>query len=157
MTRDEFTALPASMALGLLWDVAKLGDRLANVEAPKVPRPPKFDSAIYRRDGVQWASETDVEGLTFWRDKKRQSTDPKYAEKDAKAAKALDYWIQWRRVEPFTPWTGERNRESVTALPPCGKPNVYPRQGGPTAPKIETPAPDFDGGDGTGTDDDYGF
>lgn len=155
MNRDEFTSLPSSIALGILWDVAKLEDRLRDVVAPKPPRPPKYDAAIYRKDGVQWASETDVEGLRFWRGRYLESAAKggEYAAKDQKRAAALDFWIAWRLVEPMTPWSGERNREQVTAKPPSGKPMVYPRDGAATSEaKTETKAaPNFD------ADDDYTF
>lgn len=148
MNRAEFSALPPSIALSLLWDALRLDEtELASALAPRTPRPPKYDQAIYRRDGVSWASEYDVEGLRYWRDKKSQSSDPKYAEKDKKAAAALGFWITWRMCEPSAPWTGERNRDVVTARAPSGKPEVYPRQGGRREPEPQrSAAPDFDGG-----------
>jgi hypothetical protein len=151
MTRDEFVSLPIGVALGVLWDLA--GAKLGTMPTPDVPRPPKYDSAIYRKDGVSWASEYDVEGLRFWHAKKAQSSDPKYAEKDAKAAKALSYWIAYRIADPHTPWTGERNRETITAKAPSAKPTVYPRDGQrEQAQAAPIAAADFDDA-GTGDDD----
>lgn len=149
MNRDQFVGLPASVALGILWDVSPgLAAKVADMEPPKLARPPRFDSIIYRRDGVTFASEYDLSGLRFWRDKKKQSSNPEFAEKDAKMVKALDYWIAWRAIEPTTPWRGERNREEVTAKPPSDRPEVYPRErrgnGSTTsAPDDAPPAADY--------------
>lgn len=153
MKREQFVALPASVALGILWDTFPgLEAKLANAEPPKLARPPKYDSAIYRKDGVTYASEYDAEGLRYWRDEKlKPIADPekaaKYGEKNVKQSKALDFWIAWRLVEPHAPWTGERNRETVTAKAPSGKPEVYPRdgaRGGTDAPQASTSTPSFD-------------
>lgn len=158
MNRSEFTSLPLSLALGLLWDAAQDADRittaryLEDAEAPKPARPPRFDSAIYRRDGITWASEYDAEGLRYWRDKNAAGAENggEYAEKNAKAAKALGYFLEWREQNPSAIWTGERNREQVTAKAPMAKPEVYPRTGAPRAA-----APAATGGGGF-SDADYG-
>ena len=129
MNRDEFTGMPSSLALGLLWDhSAGMRNALANVEAPKRARPPKFDSVIYKKDGITYASEYDAEGLRYWHDRYAHNTNPEYAEKDAKRAKALTFWIEWREQNPTAIWTGERNHAVVTAAAPSGKPPVYPRE-----------------------------
>jgi hypothetical protein len=161
VTRDEFLALPPSLALGVLLDVfPSMVAKLANVEAPKVPRPPKYDFAIYRKDGIQWASETDVEGLRFWRDRYRESAEGggQYADKDAKRMKALGFWIAWRICEPSTTWSGERQERHVTARPPSGKPEVYPRDARP-ADQDSRPVvtPSFDDTDEFGPPDDSGI
>lgn len=157
MNRAEFTALPSSIALGILWDASPgLGAKLASVAAPRLPIAPKYDQAIYRKDGVSWASEYDVEGLRYWRDKKSQSSDPKYAEKDGKTVKALDFWIAWRVAFPAVIWSGERSREHVTAAPPAGKPQVYPsqsRNGSAPERRAADPAPFDDDGPSAGGDD----
>jgi hypothetical protein len=158
MTREEFIGLPAAVALSILWDASPgLQGKLENVLPPKPARSPKFDAIIYRKDGVQWASETDVEGLRFWRGRYLESAAKggEYAAKDEKRAKALDFWIAWRLAEPTTCWTGERNNVVVTAAPPSGKPMVYSREA-PTggAPK-PTAAPSFSD-EGSGEyDDEY--
>src|SRR5512139_2773515 len=114
MNRSEFTSLPVSLALGLLWDALHThGDpalALDDAEAPKPARPPKYDSAIYRKDGVTYASEYDIEGLRFWHKRAAESAanGGQYAEKDAKQAKALAYWIAYREQNPSATWTGER-------------------------------------------------
>lgn len=148
MTRDEFCTLPASVALGILWDVAKLGDRLGNRDAPRAPMSPKFDAPIYRSNGIQWASETDVEGLRFWHQRylKDAESGGEYAAKDAKKAKAIGFWIEWRAAYPSAIWTGERFREVVTAKPPSNKPAVYARDDRP-ATKPATTAPRFEDND----------
>lgn len=158
MNRSDFTSLPLSLALGLLWDAAQDADRittaryLEDAEAPKPARPPRFDSAIYRRDGVMYASETDLDGLRFWHKRAAESAanGGQYAEKDEKQAKALAYWIAFREQNPSAIWTGERNREQVTARAPMAKPEVYQRTGAPRAA-----APAATGGGGF-SDADYG-
>lgn len=130
MTPDEFLALPPSVALRVLLEAAPgLVAKLEAIPVPKLPRKPKYDFAIYRSEGVQWASETDLEGLTFWRDLAQKSVDSggKWAAKDAKRVKTLDAWIAWRRTEPTAQWLGERNDEQVTARPPSSHPKVHPR------------------------------
>lgn len=130
MTPDEFLALPPSLALRVLLEVAPgLVEKLKGIPVPKVPRPPRYDFAIRRKDGTQWASETDVEGLTFWRDLYQKGADKggQYAAKDAKKVKQIDAFIAWRRADATSPWSGERNDEAITARPPSGFPRVYPR------------------------------
>lgn len=136
MTKDEFCKLPIGLMLGLLWDNANLAARFADIEAPRAPLPPKFDSRIRRKEGFQWASETDLAGLLFWHGRASNSTDEKYREKNEKEAKGLQYWIDYRRAEPSAPWSGERNREQVSAAPPSAKPRVRewePREDSPRA------------------------
>lgn len=147
MTKEEFCKLPPAVALRIVWDILSVcnSEELASVPAPRVAGAPKFDTRIARKGGmVQWASETDLEGLRFWKQRADQpASDPKYAEKNAKQAKALEYWIAYREVDPMTPWMGERDRAQVAAKPPSSKPTTYPRDAAPaTAPR--TPAPDFD-------------
>jgi hypothetical protein len=115
MNRSDFTGLPTSVALGVLWDhIPELRDRLADVLVPKVPFPPKWDTMIFRSDGVQYASEMDVRGLKYFHLRSTESADK-------------EYWIAWRLVEPTARWTGERNHETVTADAPSAKPTVHPR------------------------------
>jgi hypothetical protein len=163
MTRDEFASLPAGLALSLLWDALPAGvvQSLEAEPVPRVPRSPKFDTACYQRDGVQYASEMDMRDLQWQLDRAQKPGDPKYADANAKQAKALRYWIEYRRVFPSVPWTGERNRKTVSAPPPTGKARVYDREqraAAPTARRDERP-PDFDGPDDAqrGGDDDIPF
>jgi hypothetical protein len=143
MTRAQFLAL-----------AGKLYDAQAGGGAPSSGggRPPKFDTSISRKGGlVQYASETDLAGLMFWRDRALEPPrDPKYAEKNAKEAKALGYWVVYRESEPSACWTGERNRVQVTAAPPSDKPDLYER--GAPAPAAFAPTPVND--DGEANDDD---
>lgn len=146
MNRSEFTALPPTLALGLIWDELHRTAPcpvLDNTEAPRLAKPPKYDSRIGRKDGVCWASECDLEGLRFWHKRAVESTNPEHAERNAKEAKALSYWIAYREQQPTAIWSGERNREQVTAKAPSGKPEVYPRDGGRRAPE---PKPSSGGG-----------
>lgn len=131
MSPEEFLALPPSLALRVLLEAAPgLVEKLKHTEAPKIPRRPRFDFAIYRKDGVQWASETDAEGLRFWRARAQKSAEGggEYAAKDAKRVKQLDAWLAWRSIEPSAAWSGERQDEAVTADPPSDRPRVYPRR-----------------------------
>ena len=124
MNRAEFIALPAPLALRLVWDVIE--DQLEGLEAPKPPRSPKYDRKIYRKGGFQWASETDLESLNYWRGLAAKSADNggEYAEKDAKQRDALDRWIEWRLCFPSETWRGTRGDDEVRADPPSGKPEV---------------------------------
>lgn len=166
MNRSEFTGLPLSLALGIIWDALRATGGhetnrvLDDTEAPKPARPPKYDQIMYRKDGVMWASECDAEGLRFWHKRAAESADSgsQYAEKDAKLAKSLAYWITWREQNPTAIWTGERNRQPTTARAPQGKPEVYPRD---ARPQPTSPAPTNPGGGYSdadyGADDDIQF
>jgi len=166
MNRAEFLSLPPGVALRILFDALDEDtvDAIERTEMPEIPRSPKYDYMIYRQGGVQWASETDLRGLTWWRDRAQASAAEggKWAEKDAKNAEALNRWIAYREFYPDAPWSGERNREPVVAAAPTAKPRVYPRAGGgaPRQPpkQQEVPAEDYFGtGGGKGySDADYG-
>jgi hypothetical protein len=127
MTSEEFNALPVAVQVRLLVQVLKLGDKLAGLEAPKVPRSPKYDARISRKGGYQWASETDLEGLRWWFNRFTASAADggQYSEKDAKRAEKLAYWVAWREVAPDARWTGQRNDEVATAAAPSSKPKVH--------------------------------
>ena len=150
MTRDEFVSLPAVVALRVLYDCLdeETVKALDAKEKPKLPLPPKYDRSIYRRDGVQWASETDSEGLRFWHKRAADSAagGGQYAEKDAKHAAALTKWIEWRECFPDAVWSGERGDVQTTARGPSSKPTVYPSQrgGGSSTPKPAPPRDDVD-------------
>lgn len=132
MTREEFLSLPPTVALRVLLDAfPSLEQKLAAVPKPELPKRPRFDFPIYRRDGIAWASECDSENLSFWRKRYQESADKggQYAAKDAKRVKAIDAWIAWRGIEPGAAWSGKRNDEAVTAAPPSDRPRVHPRAG----------------------------
>jgi hypothetical protein len=162
VNRDEFTALPPSLALGLLWDVLErnhIVSGLQSTEAPKPARSPKYDQAIFRKNGITFASEYDLEGLRFWHAQKQQGAESggQYADKDAKSAKALSYWIAWREQNPGAVWSGERNRQQVTAKPPQAKPEVYPRDGARGAAPSEATTQYSDSDYGSDDNDDLPF
>lgn len=121
-------------------------------------RAPKFDTRIARKGGmVQWASECSLKELSFWREQAgKPPSDPKYADKNIKQAKALDYWLAYRRAEPNAAWTGERDRVTVTAKPPSDKPAQYPREA-PPEPTSSTPTPSFDDADSYGFDNESSY
>lgn len=153
MTRDEFTSLPLAVFLGLFWDKnSGLREVMERTPKPQLPRPPKYDRRIYRKGGYQWASESALESLCYWHGKYAQSAGQggEYAERDAKNAKELAFWIAWRRIEPNTVWSGKRNDEQVTADAPRDKPFVYerePRNDTPVGSAAGRPAPTFDDDD----------
>jgi hypothetical protein len=146
MTPGEFCQLPPAIALRLLLDVIAhvspaILDDIARMEAPRAPRTPRFDFRIRRKGGYAWASETDLDGLRFWRNKYHESamSGSQWAEKDAKNADKLEYWITWRECFPKDAWQGQRNDEQVTAAVPSHKPHIYEWE-----PRAETPAPKGD-------------
>lgn len=143
MTREEFTALPLGIALGLLWDQNGSIDDISRVPAPQVPRSPKFDSPIYRKGGLQWASEMDLEGLRFWHRVYTESAQKggEYAEKDRKRASQISHWVAWRAADPSSRWRGIRGETEVTAEPPSGKPAVYARAGEDRQRRAAEPEP----------------
>lgn len=145
MTRDEFAGLPLSIALGLLWDHAIVVDALEQVPAPQLPRPPKYDQPIYRKGGFQWASETDLESLVYWQERyfENAGSGGQYAEKDAKRAKSLGFWVTWRKAFPTAAWSGERNRVHVVAALPSRTPTLHQREAREAAPSQES-KPSFD-------------
>lgn len=146
MTRDQFLALPAPVALRILFDA--LGEDTARViaalEPIKLPLPPKFDMMIFRSGGFMWASETDLEGLRFWLEKANAPSDPKWAEANKKRADSLARWIAWRECFPDATWGGERDRAPGVARGPSSKPKIYPRTNGsrPSAPPQDEVNPD---------------
>jgi hypothetical protein len=126
MNRSEFCSLPPSLALGVLFDIFERD--LVDVDRPKVPQAPKYDSRVPRKRGEYcWASEMLLGDLIFWW--KRFDASAKeggqHADKDVKNAKALEYWIKWRRAFPFDVWSGERNRQPARALPPSREPELH--------------------------------
>lgn len=133
ITREQFTA-----AAGAFFDMLTSG--AAPGAAPSGSagdgRSPRFDTSIARKGGlVQYASETDLDGLVYWKARADQPpTDPKYIEPNAKQSKALSYWIAYRQANPDAAWTGERNRVTITARPPEAKPDTYARG------EVQTPA-----------------
>jgi hypothetical protein len=161
MNRDEFSALPPSIALGLLFDALP---QLASVELPQLPRPQKYDGKLSRRGGqFCWLSEMNLESLIFWEKTKRESAEKggQYAEKDRKTADALAYWVKWRRVFPNEPWSGLRNDVRVTAAPPSRDPKLYSwddvkRNGGGASAPADDGYGAAPAGNGQYGEDDYG-
>lgn len=155
MTREEFLALPPGLGLKtLLTAIATAAPQvmreLQAMELPKVPRSPKYDMRISRKGGYQWASETDLDGLRWWRDRFRSSAADggQYAEKDEKRADKLEYWVSWREACPDATWTGQRNDDVKTARPPSAKPVVYEWEERRDKPlRSRSDADDSDGGD----------
>jgi hypothetical protein len=114
----------------LLTLVPGLGDALKKREAPRVPLPPKYDFVIRRKEGIQFASETDLKGLRFWRDiyeTGAKNEQNEHRDKDAKRVENIDRWIGYRECFPSENWSGKRDKTDVTARAPCGKPKLYPK------------------------------
>ncbi len=153
MTKDEFTALPAALALGVLFDIAHA--KLEQIPAPPVPRPPKYDGKLTRKKGeFCWLSEMTLEDLEWWCGKKRESAAAggQYADSDAKAVARLEQWINWRRLFQFAIWSGKRGDDMATAAPPSRSPQMHkwgPRQ------QSNGPAPTTQ--PETSNDNEYGF
>lgn len=127
MTRAEFNALPVAAQVRLIMDAfPSVEERVLAMDAPRLPMPPKFDSRIRRKEGYQWASETDIDGLHYYHSRAAQgATSGSYAEKNAKEARGLEFWIRWREIYPTQVWAGDRNRVESVALPPASKPTVH--------------------------------
>jgi hypothetical protein len=131
MTPEELKALPPGLAVKALIETltksSTFTQKLAEVEAPKPVRPPKFDAKISRKGGYQWASETDLDGLRWWFNRFTASAADggQYAEKDQKRADKLAYWVAYREAYPDAVWTGQRNDEVCTASAPSGQPTVH--------------------------------
>ncbi len=121
MTRDEFIALA-----GVVYDAIVSGGTASASSGAA----PKYDTSIARKGGmVQWASESDLGSLIFWKGLSDQPpTDIKYAESNKRQSRYLAGWIAYRQAHPDEVWTGERNKVQVTALPPCDRPATYPRE-----------------------------
>lgn len=145
MEKSDFLALPPSVALRVLFDCLDQDTvkALGHAEKLVAPKSPKFDRAIFRKEGVMYASETSLEGLRFWHKRSAESANGggQYADKDRKNAEELARWIAWREWYPDATWSGERNRDAIVAKPPSDKPTVYPRTGGNRPPP---PPPDDD-------------
>lgn len=148
MTREQFLALPQVLQIRLLFE--SLGEdatrNLLARETPTVPKPPRYDMAIYRQGGNSWASEHSLEGLVWWRNRFKTSADAggQYAEADAKRVINVDKWIAWREMFPADCWGGTRGEEEAVAKPPSTKPTVYPRQGGQRRAPTAQPTDDVD-------------
>lgn len=137
ISREQFMA-----AAGAFYDMLNAGSApTAGFGGTGDGRPPNFDTKILRKGGmIQWASECSLKELSYWREQANKPSDPKYADSNARQARALDYWIAFRRREPGATWTGERNRVTVTAKPPSDKPAQYPKDA-PAEPA--GPPPDY--------------
>jgi hypothetical protein len=159
VNKEELLALPPNMALRILVNamlpsLPEVFDNIAQVEAPRAPRSPKYDFRIRRKGGYAWASETDLDGLRFWCGKYKESagSGSQWAEKDAKNADKLEYWIAWRECFPKDAWQGQRNDEQVTAAVPSHKPHIHEWE-----PRAETLAPKGDAYEEHGESDEIPF
>lgn len=136
MQRSDFTGLPLSIALGIVWDVladpGRLGSKsigafLADLPVPEKVRAPKYDHRIGRKGGFQWASETDLESLRYWHKRESESAAEggQWAAKSEKRAASLARWIAYREQDPASAWSGIRDDAQVTAHAPMSKPVVH--------------------------------
>ena len=148
MTKEQFCALPPALALSLVWDAMQLqSTALGTMPEPKRAGPPRYDMRVYRKGGHCWASEMNLDSLRYWHRKATEgaASGSKYAEKDAKKAKQLDYWIAWRAIEPETAWNGTRDNAATFAAPPSRDPTIYSRDAQPTGdPEPEPSATEDD-------------
>jgi hypothetical protein len=154
LTKDEFSSLPPSIALGMLYDIAKA--KLEPLKLPKVPFPPKYDGRLARKNRqFCYMSEMELESLKYWHqiylDKPK---DSEWADKDKKTATALGYWVEWRTCFPTVAWSGERDREKVTAQPPSRDPELHAWDAGAYTPPAARSERSFDDAPKPGAPDD---
>lgn len=111
-------------------------------------RAPKYDQSLPAGAGkVVYASECSLKELQYQKQRAdKPPSDPKWAESNAKRSKALGYWLAYRSASPDAIWTGERNRQTVTALPPSDRPTSYDRNA-PAAPETQAAPSSFDDSD----------
>lgn len=143
MQKSEFTALPLSVALGLLFDAVP---QLSLAIAPQPAQAPRFDGRCRTKGGLVYASECDLSQLQYYHARAtKPPSDEKYRERQEKEAKALTYWIKWRSENPDAVWRGERNRVQVTAAPPSSRPAVsqWDDTGAASAPPAQSSDPDY--------------
>lgn len=102
---------------------------------------PKFETYISRKGGmVQYASETDLAGLIWWKARSDEPGNPQYEAANKKQSRYLAAWIAYRQAKPDEVWTGERNKVQVTAAPPSDSPQTYPREARQTQAAAAAPA-----------------
>ena len=156
MTREEFCGLPPSIALGLVYDLARA--KLEPLPPPRAPLPPKFDAKIGRKGGFCWASELTLESLEWWLSKKQESVDSggPYADRDAKTVEALERFVAWRRACPADAWSGTRGKDRVTAAAPSREPELHAWGTRGPAPLNVQPGDHDQQSRGSYSDDDYG-
>lgn len=125
MTKEEFAALPPPLAFMKLLEALPpmVAKKLEEIEAPKVPMCPKYDTKLWRKAGFyQWASETQIQSLQYFADREGNNSNPDYAEKSAKQEKALRYWVDFRLVDPMSAVRLIRDKDEVNAEAPAYKP-----------------------------------
>lgn len=143
MTRGQLLTLPPALAIAVIYDCLdeETVRAITAKEPPAIPKQPRFDLALYGRDGVSFASECDL-GQLDWhaaRAKKSAESGGQYAEKDAKKLEKLQEWRFWRAVNPTAIWVGKRgDTENVIAAPPSARPQQYARTGGSSRSQSET-------------------
>lgn len=136
MTREQFLALA-----GQLYDAHAGGGSTTSSGTP-----PRFDTALPAGQGlVIYASECSAKELRYQLGRSEKPPAPgkeQYAEQNQKRAKAIRYWLEWREANPGAVWTGERNRRTVTALPPADKPQQHAREARQEAPPSDAASVD---------------
>jgi hypothetical protein len=134
LDKQTFRTLPPAIALGLVWDL--IGGKLQTIEAPKVPFPPKFDSRVSKKGGYHFASELDLGSLRYFQKRAADSAADggEYAERNLKDSESLGYWVRYRECFPDAIWSGERNKQKVTAAPPSRDPGLHQWEAKPGAP-----------------------
>lgn len=123
MTEDEFAALPVPDALRLVFRQLPGLSR-----PPKDSRPPQYDAKMNRKNRqFCWMSEMNLDGLEYWfkRNTEGAAKGGDYAESNAKAAKKLSYWVEWRKSNPTERWRGIRGNDTVVAAAPSDSPDLY--------------------------------
>lgn len=124
--------LPPALALAVIYDCLdeETVKAITAKEAPKPPKQPRFDYALYGSSGISFASECDVAQLDWHAARARKSVAEggQWAERDKKKLEKLQEWRYWRILNPSAIWCGKRgDAENTIAAPPSNRPQQYPR------------------------------
>ncbi len=142
MQKDEWLSLPPSQANEVLWGL--IGGKLADVPCPQKIITPRWDMRLSKKGAYIWASECDLECLNFFYGRAKSTTNPEFAENNAKDAEALGYFVRWRAAFPSAIWVGTRGKKgnpTVTAKPPANKPTEYQWEAKGATSSAQTRAP----------------
>jgi hypothetical protein len=148
MTREQFLALPTHEQLWEIYEAVYQG--LYETESSSAPAPrgnaraPKYDGQLRKKAGMAvWMSEMLRDDLEYWRARNEaDSKSGEFAESNAKMAKILKYWVEYRDTAPTERWTGLRGDDVVTAAAPSREPatHVFVKRGDAPAPAPAAPA-----------------
>lgn len=135
MTLAELLALPPVLAIKVIYDCLDEATvaAIAAKEPIRAPQQPRFDFALWGRNGNSYASECTLKQLDWHINRAKTSVESggQWAERDKKRIEKLTEWRRWRGCNPTVIWVGKRGDEEATvAAPPSDRPREYPRVGG---------------------------